>query len=148
MIAKDIMSTNVVTIKKDLTIEQIAKVLTEKNISGVPVVDENDKIIGIVTKKDLIYKDLEPRFPSYIEVLGGIFFINGVKHYEEELKKLVATKAEDIMTNKVVTITEDEDVKTIAELMVEKSINRLPVVKDGKIIGIVSRGDLVKSLIN
>lgn len=147
MLAKDIMSTNVVTVKKDATIEEIARLLTEKNISGVPVVDENGNVVGMVTKKDLIYKDVDLKFPSYVEILGGIFFVDGIKHYEEKLKKLLANKAEDIMTDKVVTITEDMDIKTIAELMVEKGVNRLPVIKDEKLVGIVSRGDIVKSLI-
>lgn len=147
MIAKDIMTTDVVTIKKDATIQGIAKLLTEKRISGVPVVDDNGKVLGIVTKKDLIYKDVDLKFPSYVEVLGGVFFVEGIKHYEEKLKKLLANKAEDIMTSKVTTIAEDIDVKSIAEIMIEKGINRLPVVKNDKLIGIVSRGDIVKSLI-
>lgn len=147
MIAKDIMSKNVITIKKDATIEEIARLLTEKNISGVPVVDDDDKLIGIVSEKDLIYKDVDPKFPSYIEVLGGVFFVDGIKQYEEKLKKLLANRAEDIMTAKVIAVNEDTDIKEIAELMIEKSVNRVPVLKDGNLVGIVSRGDIVRSLI-
>lgn len=146
MLAKDIMTKEVITVKKDATIQQIAKILTENRISGVPVVDEDGQIIGIVTKKDLLYKDVEPRFPSYVEVLGGIIFVDGVKHYEEELKKLVANTASDIMTTNVITISEDVDVKKIAEIMVERGINRLPVTNERKLVGIVSRGDIIKSL--
>lgn len=146
MLAKDIMTKEVITVKKYATIQQIAKILTENRISGVPVVDEDGQIIGIVTKKDLLYKDVEPRFPSYVEVLGGIIFVDGVKHYEEELKKLVANTASDIMTTNVITISEDVDVKKIAEIMVERGINRLPVTNERKLVGIVSRGDIIKSL--
>ncbi|MCX7920994.1 MAG: CBS domain-containing protein [Clostridia bacterium] len=144
MKASEIMSTNVITIKKDTTIEEIAHILTDNNISGVPVIDEDNRIIGMVTQKDLLYKDVEPRFPAVFEILGGLVFLKGVKHYNEELKKLVATKAEDIMVKKVVTVNEDMIVEQIAELMVEKDINRIPVVRDKKIIGIISRGDIVK----
>lgn len=146
MITKDIMTKEVISVKKDATIQQIAKILTENKISGVPVIDEDEQLIGIVTKKDLLYKDVEPRFPSYVEVLGGIIFVDGLRQYEEELKKLVANTAGDIMTKDVATISEDVDVKKVAEIMVERGVNRLPVLKNKKIVGIVSRGDIVKSL--
>jgi CBS domain-containing protein len=146
MRAQDIMSTDVITIGKDTTIEEIAHILAENNISGVPVVDKSRKIVGMVTQKDLLYKDIEPRFPAVVEILGGMIFLKGVKQYNEELKKLVATKAEDIMTKSVITVSEDETVERIAELMVEKDINRVPVVKDDVLIGIISRADIVRSI--
>lgn len=147
MIAKDIMSKDVITIRKSASIEEIAKLLIEKNISGVPVVDDSNSIIGIVTKNDLIYKDVEVKFPSYVEFLGGIFYLESVKHYEEKLKKFLANSAEDIMTSEVVTINENTDVKEIAEAMVEKGITKLPVIRDNKLVGIVTRGDILKSLL-
>jgi CBS domain-containing protein len=144
MKAKEIMSQNVITIGKDTTIEEIAHLFIEKNISGVPVVDSENKVIGMVTQKDLLYKDVEPHFPPVLEILGGLIFLGGVRHYNEELKKLVATKAEDIMTEKVVSIDEEAEVERAAELMVEKDINRIPVLKDGNLVGIIGRSDMVK----
>lgn len=144
MKVKDLMSKKVFTVKKDTTVEEIAHILAENNISGVPVIDEHDKVIGIVTQKDLLYKEIEPRFPAVVEILGGLIFLKGVRHYQEELKKLVATKAEDLMTTKVVTISEDEDIERVAELMVEMDINRIPVLKDGKLSGIIGRADVVR----
>ena len=144
MKAKEIMSTNVITIGKDATIEEIAHILIEKDISGVPVIDSNNKVIGMVTQKDLLYKDVEPHFPPMVELLGGLIFLKGVKHYNEELRKLVATKAEDIMTKKIVSVEEDAEVERVAELMVEKDVNRIPVVREGKLVGIIGRSDIVK----
>ncbi len=144
MKVKDLMSKKVFTVKKDTTVEEIAHILTENNISGVPVVDDQDKVIGIVTQKDLLYKEIEPRFPAVVEILGGLIFLKGVKHYQEELKKLVAIKAEDLMTKKVVTVSEDDDIEKVAELMVERDINRIPVLKDGKLSGIIGRADVVR----
>ncbi len=144
MKVKEIMSTRVFTVKKDTTIEEIAHILTENNISGVPVVDNDNRVVGMVTQKDLLYKDIEPRFPAVVEILGGIIFLKGVKHYQEELKKLVAAKAEDIMTKKVITVSEDEEIERVAEIMVEKDINRVPVVKNGKLVGIIGRADIVR----
>ncbi len=144
MKVKDLMSTKVFTVKKDTTVEEIAHMLTENKISGVPVVDDEYRVIGIVTQKDLLYKEIEPRFPAVVEILGGLIFLKGVKHYQEELKKLVATKAEDIMTKKVVTVSEDDEIEKVAELMVERDINRLPVIKGGKLSGIIGRADVVR----
>ncbi len=144
MKVKDLMSKKVFTVKKDTTVEEIAHILTENNISGVPVVDDQDKVIGIVTQKDLLYKEIEPRFPAVVEILGGLIFLKGVKHYQEELKKLVAIKAEDLMTKKVVTVSEDDDIEKVAELMVERDINRIPVLKEGKLSGIIGRADVVR----
>lgn len=140
----EIMSKEVVTVGPDTTIEEVAGLLTGKNISGVPVVDEDGKLKGIVTQKDLLYKDMEPRFPAVVELLGGLIYLKGVHKYNEELKKLVATKVEDIMTKEVVTVREDARVEDVARLMVEKGINRVPVVRDGNMVGIVGRGDVVK----
>lgn len=144
MLAREIMSSEVITVKGDATIEEIAHLLTEKDISGVPVVDDNGLILGMVTEKDLLYKDVEPRFPPVVELLGGLIFLKGVKHYNEELKKLVATKAEDIMTKNIVTVNGGMKVEKVAELMVEKDINRIPVVEEGKLVGIISRADIVR----
>lgn len=148
MKAKDIMQRKVLSIKKDVFIKEIAKILFENKISGVPVVDEEDKVIGIVTEKDLIIKEKKPSFPSYVEFLGSILFLEGVKKYDEELKKLAATTAEEIMTKDVHTITEDASIEEIANIMVDNSVNRVPVVdKGGKIIGIISRADMLKTIL-
>lgn len=144
MKAVEIMSTKVITIGRDTTIEEIAHLLTENNISGVPVVEDDGKVVGVVSQKDLLYKDVEPRFPAVTELLGGIIFLKGAKRYNEELKKLVATKAEDIMSTNIVTVDEDTSVEAVARLMVEKDINRIPVLRGGKLAGIVSRADVVK----
>lgn len=144
MRARDIMSTQVITIGRDTTIEEIAHILADNNISGVPVVEGDGRLVGMVTQKDLLYKDVEPRFPAMVEILGGIIFLRGVRHYNEELRKLVATKAEDIMTRHVHSVTADEKVERVAQLMVEKDINRVPVLDEGKLAGIISRADIVK----
>jgi len=147
MKVKDLISTNVLTISKDTSVEEIAGILAENNISGVPVVDEENRVIGIVTQKDLLYKDIKPRFPAVVEILGGMIFLSGVKEYNTELKKLVATKAEELMTKKVITISPDSSVEKAAAIMVDKNINRIPVVDEGNhLLGIISRADIIRSM--
>ncbi len=145
MVARDIMSKDVVTVRPDASIQEIAKLLTENNISGLPVINEESRVLGIVSQKDILYKDVEPHFPPVAEILGGLIYLGGVRHYNEELKKLVATTAEEVMTCDVVVAYENDTVEEIASLMVENDINRIPVLdEEGKIAGIISRADIIK----
>lgn len=145
MQAKDIMTKEVITVRPETTLDEVARILTEKNISGLPVVDENRQLVGIITEGDLLMKDSKVKFPSYINILGGIIYLDSFAQYFEELKKTVAQKVEELMTEDVIKINEDANNEEMATLMVEHNINRLPVVRDGKLVGIVSRADIIKS---
>ncbi len=147
MKAKDIMSKEVITVHKNDTIAEIAKVLVDQSISGVPVVDDEGLLVGIVSEGDLLHKETTPRIPDYINLLGAIIYYNGVEQYNADFKKLMAEQASSIMTKKVVSISEETDVDDIAKLMLQHGIKRIPIVKDNKVIGIISRRDLIKSLI-
>ena len=148
MLAKDIMEQNVLYVYKDTTVEEVVKILLDNKISGVPVVDDEKKVIGVVTEADLILKEKEPRLPSYIEVLWSIIYIEGVKKYEEELKKMVATTVDELMTTDVLTVSENEEAEVVAKIMVEGRVNRVPIVNDdGVLVGIISRNDMLKLLI-
>lgn len=149
MVVADIMEKNVITVRGETPVEEVLHLLFNNKISGVPVVNEDGKVVGMVSETDLIQKEKEPRLPSYIEVLGSIIYIEGTKHYQEELRKMVATKVADIMTTQVFTVHEDENVEKVAEIMIEKRVNRIPVVDEkGKIQGIVSRSDMLKPLLS
>ena len=147
MKAKDIMQTSVITVGPDTMIQDIAKILSENNISGVPVVDD-DKIVGIVSEGDLLHKEANPRIPTIypISAFGSFTYLGDYKKYEEDIKKLSAMKASEIMTTEVISESEDTDINKIASIMIDKKINRIPITRDGKLVGIVSRADLIKIL--
>jgi len=147
--ASDIMTKNVITIKKDTSIGELSELLVKNKISGVPVVDEEERIIGIVTEADIIVKDTDLHFPRYFKLLDGIIYLESLNKFKSNLQKHIATKVEDIMTVKVKTISPDTTVNDIADIMLDMKINRLPVVDDdNKVIGIVTRADIVKSMIS
>jgi CBS domain-containing protein len=147
MKAKDIMSREVITVTKDVTIQETAKLLTEHQISGLPVL-EGKKVIGMVTEGDLIFQDRKLDPPAFIELLGGVIFLKDPNKYLEGFRKMIATRVEDMMTTKVISVREDTPIEEIAAIMTEKRINRIPVLDEkGELVGIVSRQDLVKSLI-
>ncbi len=147
MKAKDIMTTNVITVNQSAPIPLIAKILVENSISGVPVVDNENNLVGMVSEGDLLRKETNPRLPDHINILGAFIYYNGVERYHDDLKKLMAEQAEAIMTEDVITIDPDTEIAQIGKLMLENGIKRLPVVQDGKLVGLVSRRDMIKLLI-
>lgn len=146
--AKDIMVRDVITVQRDTTIKDIAKILIDHGISGVPVLDDTDALVGIVSEGDLLRKETSPRLPDYVNILGAVIYYNGVERYREDFKKLLANDAASIMTEKVVSVSEETEINKIAQLMLEHNIKRVPVVKDGKVVGIISRADIMKLLLS
>lgn len=148
MLAKDIMVKNVITVKRDQTVEDVIRLLMEHNISGLPVVDDENRIVGIVSEGDLIYRSKQLKLPSYFTILDGYIFLDNPKTMEEQIKKMVGYLVKDIMTEKVITLNEEDSIEKAASLMTDKKVNRLPVVKEGKLVGIISRRDIIKSYTN
>ncbi len=144
--AKDIMTSNVVTLKKEMGVEEAAEILLEKGVGGAPVVDDAGNVIGMVTESDLIMEDVKLHFPTFIHLLSGIIYLESIKAFEEKLKKAVAVKVEDVMSKKVISVTEDTSIEDIATLMIEKGISRLPVMREGKLVGLVSKRDIVRTI--
>jgi len=146
MQARDIMTADVVTVKPQTAVSDIARLLAEKRISGAPVVDDEGRLKGIVTEADLVARAARPHFPRYIPFLEGVIFLENPRHYEEQVEKILATTAEEIMTPDVVTIAPDAGVEEIATLMAERSINRVVVTEDERVVGIVTRADVIRTL--
>lgn len=147
MQVKEIMKTDVITVKEEATIQEIAQILTDNKISGVPVVGDEGNLVGMVTEGDLLHKETNPRIPKFFGIIGGIIYFGGVDQYKEDFIKLAALKASEIMTTKVITVSRDTEIGAAASLMIEHNIKRLPVTEDGKIMGIVSRADIIKTLV-
>ncbi|MDO5707948.1 MAG: CBS domain-containing protein [Andreesenia angusta] len=146
-IAKDIMETAVITVAPQTSIKELAEVLTKNKISGVPVVESNYKLVGIVTEGDLLHKEVTPSVPmSYAPVFGGLASLKDFEKYKDDVKKLSAMTAEEIMTTKLFTVSEDADIRLISSIMMNNNINRVPVVAGDKLVGIVSRSDVIKTL--
>lgn len=143
--ANDIMTKEVITVDPETSVEEAAELMSQYNVSGLPVL-ENGKLIGIVTEKDLIVKDKKLHFPEYINLIGGIIYLESYKKFQEEFKKYIAVKVKDLMTKHVETIKPDTSVSEIADLMSKEEVNRLPVLDGDELVGIVTRGDLIKNM--
>ncbi|MCL5982649.1 MAG: CBS domain-containing protein [Firmicutes bacterium] len=148
MLGRDLMTRDVVTVASDTTVQELARLLLEHKISGLPVVDKEGRIIGIVSEGDLVYQDKKLHIPAAWQILGGVVYLENPNRLGQDLMKMTAAKVGDLMTTRVYTVKEDTSVEAIATIMVEKKVNRVPVVDGaGKLVGIVSRQDLIKAML-
>jgi CBS domain-containing protein len=147
MKVSDIMTHEVVFVRPDTPVSEVAELLVKHNISGVPVVD-NTKIMGVVTEEDLIMRDTIIDAPHVLSIFDSVFYLGSRKHFDEEMHKILATEAGELMRGKAVVISAEASVQELATLMVKKEVNPVPVVDaDGLLCGIVSRSDLVKLMV-
>ena len=148
------MKTDVIYLSPDDTIFDAAKLLSELNIAGAPVV-ENEKIVGIISISDIIrFIDIKlgklPKIhtPGISSLLLAFVQLQKLRSdFKKEMEKITNSKVREVMTKNVITVSPDSTMMEVAELMEKHDVNRLPVVSDGKLIGIVARADLVRALI-
>ncbi|MDP3049359.1 MAG: CBS domain-containing protein [Thermodesulfovibrionales bacterium] len=144
--AKDIMTRDVITVRTTTTIEELARILMEHKISGVPVVDDAGDLIGIVTENDLINQNRRLHIPTVIRLFDAFIMLESPGKIEKEIKKMTAIAVNDIYTKEVITVTEGTPVQDIATIMSEKKVHLIPVVEGKKILGIIGKIDLIKGI--
>ncbi|MDR7481715.1 MAG: CBS domain-containing protein [Armatimonadota bacterium] len=143
--ARDIMTAPVITAPPDATIRELVELMTARRISGVPIVSAAGELLGIVTEGDLLYKELAPRPEEPPGLVQRLLPFPGIAAAADRARKAEAVRASELMTSPVVTVAEDAPVHEIAALMTRHGINRVPVVRDGRVVGIVSRNDVLKA---
>ncbi len=145
--AKDIMETNVITITLDTDITSAVKLLMDNHINGVPVINSDEDLIGILCQSDLIYQQKEIPIPPIFSLFDGIIPLSSSKQYSDEIEKIAAIAIEKAMVKDPVTVNPETSITEIASLMVEKHFHTIPVVKNDKIVGIIGKEDILKVLI-
>lgn len=145
--AKDIMEEKVISITPETDISRAVEILLNNHINGVPVVDENGTLKGILCQSDLIFQQKTISLPPILTFLDGIIPLSSSKKLENEMKKVAAGTVAQAMVADPVTVGPDTPVSDIAAMMVEKHFHTIPVVQDGKLLGIVGKEDVLKTLI-
>lgn len=141
---KDIMTKDVVTLDVNTPISEAANLLITRNFTGAPVLQDGS-MVGIVTEADFFARGEAVHLPTFLQLFSQVqVFKRDEKRFKEEFQKFLSTKVKDIMTKDVVTVDADMAVEELASLFIAKRLNPLPVVKNGKMVGIVSRSDIVK----
>ncbi len=144
LLAKDIMTKKVVTVGKDATLAELAKLLMKNKISGVPVVDGEKRLVGIVSEADIIVKKSSLPFPLSF----SFAFLDKYESYTKSTKDFLDIRVEEIMSADVKTARKDITVSKVVNIMINNNINRLPVLdSDNRLVGIITRADIMKSMI-
>ena len=147
LIASDIMSTEVVTVKTETPLKELAHILYDRQINGVPVVDDDGNLIGVICESDLIRKNKKLHIPTVVTLFDAVFTLERPKKMEEELRRLSATTVSEIYTQDVFTVEERTPIEEIATLMSERRIYTIPVLDGGRLVGIIGKADLIRTLI-
>jgi CBS domain-containing protein len=147
---RDIMETDVPAVYPEDPIEKVVHTMRDHELPGIPVINEGGRCVGIITEADLIMggEEADLHLPHYIELFGGVVFLESTKKFEERLRKALGFLAQDVMTEDPVTIGPDATVAEAAREIARNKHNRLPVVEHGRLIGVVTRIDVLDALVS
>jgi len=147
VLISELMTRNVITAHPDTPVIEIARDMLQHSISGVPVVDRDGRLVGIVTEADLVVRNANVHFPTFLQILDARIYLTSTRNFEEELRRALGTVAADVMTRDVLTVKPTDDVSVAATLMVDHRLNAIPVVEGGKVRGIISRTDIIRHIL-
>ena len=146
--AGDIMTTDVMTVKKETPLSELAEILIQNHINGVPVVDDEGLLIGIICESDLIRKDKKLHIPTVVALFDAVFYLESSKKMEKEIQQFSATTVEDLFTRKVVTVDEKTPIDEIATLMTQEKYYTIPVMDGERLVGVVGKGDVIRTFVS
>lgn len=142
MKVKDIMTPVVVSVKENATLKEANSFLVQHRVSGLPVVDDHNNVVGVITEGDLIRAIL----PTYLEITEEETLIQNAENIEKKALEALKMKVKDIMSKPAVTIDEDAPIMRAGAIMLVKQIKRMPVVKGDKLVGVVSRANITEQM--
>ncbi len=144
--ASDIMTTEVITVKKDTSLKELASILYNNHINGVPVVDDDGSLLGIICESDLIRKDKKLHIPTVVTIFDAVIYLESPKSIEKEFQRVSATTVEELYTRKAITVDEKTPIDEIATIMSQKKIYTIPVLDGDRLVGIIGKADLIRTI--
>jgi CBS domain-containing protein len=144
----DVMTPNPIAVKPQTPLQEVIKILVDKKISGLPVIDDAGKLVGVVSETDLMWQESGVDPPPYFMFLDSVIYLQNPARYEKEIHKALGQTVAEVMTDKPITITADRSLKQAAHLINDKKIGRLIVVDETehRVIGIITRGDIIRDM--
>src|SRR3954447_10097210 len=145
---REIMDADPVTVTPDAPVQDVVRALRENELTGLPVVNSSGRCLGIITESDLVMPGDEGdlHLPHFIELFGGIVFLESLNRFEDRLQRALASKARDMMTEDPVTIEPSESLQAAGRLISRTGHNRIPVVEHGRLVGLITRVDVLDAL--
>ncbi|KYC36028.1 phosphoribulokinase [Scytonema hofmannii PCC 7110] len=143
----DIMSHNPVVVRPETPLKEAIQILAERRISGLPVIDNTGKLVGIISETDLMWQETGVTPPAYIMFLDSVIYLQNPGTYERDLHKALGQTVGEVMSHNPITIFPDKTVTEAARLMHDRNIHRLPVLdSESQVIGILTRGDIIRAM--
>jgi len=147
-LVSQVMTTEVLSFRPEDEVQKAAEAMAARSIGGAPVIDADAKVVGMLNDDDLIVSDTRLHMPTVISVLGAYLELpSSASRFDKEVRKAVGSTVGDVMSENPKTCGEDDTLEQVATVLHEHHLSRLPVVRDGKLVGIVSRGDIVKAIV-
>jgi predicted transcriptional regulator len=144
--AKQLMTEKIITVTPATPVRELAKTLSENQISGAPVLDDQGMVIGVVTESDLIDQNKKVHIPTVVTILDSFIFLESPEKMEKELKKMAGITVEDIFAHEVISVQKDTPLDEVATLMAEKKVHTLPVMDGDKLVGVIGKSDIIRTL--
>lgn len=145
--ARDIMTVSPVTVTPDTPIREASKLMLDKRFNGLPVINAAGALVGIICQSDLVTQQKTFRVPSFFFLLDGFIPLESPKRLEDDLKRMVAASVGDLMTPNPYAIAPETPLHEVAALMVDKKYHTLPVVENGKLVGVIGKEDMLRTLV-
>ncbi|MFN6571430.1 phosphoribulokinase [Nostoc minutum NIES-26] len=143
----EVMSHNPIVVRAETPLKEAVQIIAERRISGLPVVDDTDKLVGIISETDLMWQETGVTPPAYIMFLDSVIYLQNPGTYERDLHKALGQTVGEVMSKNPITIAPDKTVKEAAQLMHDRNVHRLPVLDSaGQVIGILTRGDIIRAM--
>lgn len=143
----DVMSRDPIVVRPETPLNEAIHILAERRISGLPVVDDAGKLMGIISETDLMWQETGVTPPAYIMILDSVIFLKNPAQYERDLHKALGQTVGEVMSRDPLTVRPDKLLRDAAQMMHDRNVHRLPVVDEtGNVIGILTRGDIVRAM--
>lgn len=146
LVAREIMTTKIITVTPETAVSELAHILATANIGGAPVVDEEGRLLGVVTESDLIDQTKKVHIPTVVAILDSLIFLERPDKMEKDIRKIAGTVVGDIYSKNPVTVSEETPLDEIATIMAKKHVHTLPVMRDEQLVGVIGKGDIIRTL--
>jgi CBS-domain-containing membrane protein len=144
--ARDIMTTEVLTVSPETSIAELSNILENRQIGGVPVVDKGGRLVGVITQNDLVERARDLELPPAINILDFHIYLQIPSHLFQRVEKMLGTTVGDCMTRNPVTVAPEVPLAQIAGLMAKQKVHTIPVLERGKLVGIIGKMDLIRAM--
>jgi CBS domain-containing protein len=143
--ARDIMTKEVITATPATSVTEVAALLEQHRISGVPVVDAGGRVVGVITQSDLVGRARDLELPPAIALFDLRLFLETPSHFKKRLEKMLGVTVDEVMTPNPISVSPEMPVEEIAALMARKKVHTLPVMAGGKLVGVIGKIDLIRA---